>query len=169
MVLLTRNHNHFIIASFHSLIICPNTATSALLTRTTLGFTGFSWISCTFALLLRLNDTFAEFVAILDGDSGVEGCEMGGDTLFPVWEVGDGIGFSVICSDCGAFVAGLSFVELKSMDGCAIEKVGDAADVLDFKCHGLPFINDKLCFNFMRFFKKSAQKRVLLFIFGDFF
>jgi hypothetical protein len=113
-------------------------------------------------LLLRLNNTFAEFVTILDGDSGVEGCEMGGDTLFPVWEVGDGIGFSMVGTDRGTFVAGFSFVELKSMDGCAIEKIGDATNMLDFKRHGFTFIYAKPCFNFMRFalcaFSKKAPK-----------
>jgi len=98
----------------------------------------------------------------LDGDSGVEGCEMGGDTLFPVWEVGDGIGFSMVGTDRGTFVTGLSFVELKSMDGCAIEKIGDAANMLDFKRHGFTFIYAKPCFNFMRFalcaFSKKAPK-----------
>jgi hypothetical protein len=111
---------------------------SSLLTRNTLGSgAGLSRISCGFALLLRLDDGFAEFVSLLWTKGGAEGSKTRLDGLDPSWEIGDRIGGGVVGADSNTLGGGLSPIQFEGSNCSSIEVVGDAADVFEFIGHSV--------------------------------
>ena len=122
--------------SWNSEITWHNAVTSALRTFSILGSaTGFSRISCGFALLLRLGNGFTELVSFLWVNRGSEGIKMGLDGLFPFGEIGDGIRGGVIGSNSDAICGGFSSIKFEGSNGRAIEIIGDSSDVFEFIGH----------------------------------
>jgi hypothetical protein len=85
---------------------------------------------------LRLDEDFADGVAVNGFKTCSEGIEMGLDTLLPICCIEDAISLCIIGSDGNTFGGGLSgFIgaKFKGIDDVVLDIIWNTTDVLEFK------------------------------------